>query len=93
MRGYALDNSGSLPSMSTPTDLRFLSAADPHPRGFGSDYDPILHGVASGLGALFPPIHNARRCEAHGRPDEAGQGCEGSGQALSVSAGTAAVEL
>ncbi|UMY19250.1 hypothetical protein MMB17_08095 [Methylobacterium organophilum] len=78
--------------MSTPTHLRFLSAADPHPRGFGSDYDPILHGVASGLGALFPPIDNARRCEAQECRDEMGQGCEGAGQTLAVSAGTAVVE-
>ena len=29
----------------------------PHAGDFGSDFDPVLHGVARALGDLFPPIH------------------------------------
>ena len=33
--------------------------SDPYayPHHFGSSYDPVVHGVAHGLSALFPPIY------------------------------------
>ncbi|MER2268543.1 hypothetical protein [Methylobacterium oxalidis] len=33
--------------------------SDPHPRPLGSAFDAVLHGVAQGLGSLFPPVQNS----------------------------------
>ena len=45
---------------------------DPYPfaRDFGSEYDPVLHGVARSLGDLFPPIHNAVQHGDHAAPED-----------------------
>ena len=33
-----------------------MRTIDPHTLSFGSSHDPVLHGVASGLADLFPPV-------------------------------------
>ncbi|WP_336487051.1 hypothetical protein [Methylobacterium nigriterrae] len=40
--------------------------SDPHLHSYGSAFDAVLHGVAQGLGSLFPPVAQPRPAE----PDE-----------------------
>lgn len=44
----------------------FTTTVALHPSDLGSDYDPVLHGVAGGLAELFPLIHNSQRPEVEG---------------------------
>jgi hypothetical protein len=38
-----------------------MRSIDPHTPSFGSSHDPVLHGVASGLADLFPPVEQSTR--------------------------------
>ena len=35
-----------------------MRTVDSYTPSFGSSHDPVLHGVASGLAELFPPVHH-----------------------------------
>ncbi|WP_232628757.1 hypothetical protein [Methylobacterium sp. Leaf118] len=60
---------------------KFISARpEAGASGFGSQYDPVLAGVAQGLARLFPPLDGTRPASP-GRPAEADDGSAATAQA------------